>query len=317
MRIDVLVLDGAFDLGLAGLLDTLGTARDLAGARGPRIEVRRIGVRRSARTLWGLAVPLEEPREPGDVVLVPALGAKTPPALATALRRADVADAAALLRARARGGALVGAACTGTFVLAASGLLDGGRATTTWWLAPLFRALFPNVELEDRRMIVESRRMVTAGAALAHVDLALWLVRRRSPALAERVARYLIIDSRPSQAAFAIPDHMAHDDAIVKSFERWARRHLAEPFALGMAARSVGASPRTLARRVRAVLGKTPLGYVHDLRVEHAVHRLRTSQDPVDAIAGEVGYGDGVTLRALLRRKTGRGLRELRREARG
>lgn len=123
----------------------------------------------------------------------------------------------------------------------------------------------------------------------------------RSPALAAQVARYLIIDSRPSQGTCAISDHLAHDDAIVKRFERWARRHLGDRFSLEDAARAVGASERTLARRLRAVLGKMPLGYVQDLRVERALHRLKTSSDSVDVIAVEVGYSDGVTLRTLLR----------------
>lgn len=312
MRVDVLVLDGVFDLGLAALLDTLGTANDLSSDGGV-VSVRRIGVRRRVRTYWGLTVPLDEsPAGAADVILVPALGCKTPSTLGAALARADVADAGALLRERARAGALVGAACTGTFVLAASSLLDGHRATTTWWLAPQFREWYPAVELDDSRMVIQSGRLLTAGAALAHVDLALWLVRRRSPALATQVARYLIIDSRPSQGTYAIPDHLAHDDAIVKRFERWARRHLGDRFSLEDAARSVGASERTLARRLRAVLGKTPLGYVQDLRVERALHRLKTSSDSVDTIAVEVGYNDGVTLRTLLRRKTGRGVRELR-----
>ena len=107
-------------------------------------------------------------------------------------------------------------------MLAQSGLLDGRAATTTWWLAPLFRERFPRVELDDSRMVVESGRFATAGAALAHLDLALWLVRRRSPALAALTARYLIVDSRSSQASYAIPDHLAHADPIVERFERWA-----------------------------------------------------------------------------------------------
>lgn len=74
-----------------------------------------------------------------------------------------------------------------------------------------------------------------------------------------------------------------------------------------------GTSERTLARRLQSVLGKTPLSYFQDLRVEHAVHLLRTGNASVDQVAAQVGYSDGVTLRALLRRKLGRGVRELRR----
>ncbi|HZS40314.1 MAG TPA: helix-turn-helix domain-containing protein [Polyangia bacterium] len=319
MRVQVLVLDGAFDLGLAAVLDTLTTANDLAGdgKGGPRFSVERVGMRRRARTQQGLSLPLAPAgrgRAP-DLIIVPALGCKTPETLTAALARRDVADAGAFLRGQAAAGARVTAACTATFVLAQSGLLDGRGATTTWWLAPLFRERFPRVELDESRMIVESGRFATAGAALAHLDLALWLVRRRSPSLAALTARYLILDARSSQGRYAIPDHLAHSDPIVERFERWARRNLIERFSLEAAARAAGASQRTLARRLHRVLGKSPLAYVQELRVERAVHLLQTSEGSVDEIAAAVGYGDGVTLRALLRRKTGRGVRELRRQA--
>ena len=104
------------------------------------------------------------------------------------------------------------AACIGTFVMAESGLLDHQRATTTWWLAPLFRKRYPNVLLDESNMIVKSGRFVTAGAALSHMDLALWLVRSVSPQLAALTAKYLIVDSRPSQSAYALTDHLVHSD---------------------------------------------------------------------------------------------------------
>ncbi len=316
MRVSVLVLDGVFDTGLSVILDTLGTANDLAraGKGSAPFEVSVVGVRAKAATSHGLRVPLtrvgnKTPRP--DMVIVPALGVKTRETVLAALTRADVADAGALLRTWARAGTRVASACSSTFVPAASGLLDGKTATTTWWLAPVFRERFPGVTLDESRMIVESARVVTAGAALAHIDLALWLVRRRSPSLADATARYLLFDARPSQVVYAMPDHLAHTDPLVERFERWARLHLTD-FTLADAARSVGASERTLERRLRAVLGKTPISYVQDLRVEMAVHRLRTTKESIEQIASTVGYGDGVTLRTLLRRKTGRGLRQLR-----
>jgi len=313
MRIDILVLDGVFDTGLAALLDVFATANELQPGQSP-LQVRPVGVRRRVVTDRGLRVPVQ-PAQSGpvpDVLVAPALGSKTPQALEQAMRRADVRDAVHLLRERGDGGSRLAAACTGTFLLAASGLLDGRRATTTWWLAPYFRQLHPQVELDESRMLVPSGSLVTAGAAVAHLDLALWLLRQLSPASAGLVARYLMIDGRPSQAAYAIPDHLAHADPLIERFERWARAHMAQGFSLGEAARATGSSERTLARRLQRVLGKTPLSYFQDLRVERALHRLQTSRDSVDAIAAEVGYADGVTLRTLLRRRLGRGVREIR-----
>ena len=320
MRLHLLVLDGVFDLGLAALTDTLSTANELAStlpdAPAP-IEFTLVGVRRRVHTAQGLTVPVvpvTSVRSP-DAVLVPALGAKMPEALVARLAHADVVDAVAALQVWSGAGATTGAACTGTFVLAESALLDGQRATTSWWLAPTFRQRYPRVALDESRMLVNSAGFTTAGAAMAHLDLALSVVRGRSPALAALAARYLLVEARGSQAEFVMSDHLAHADPVVERFEFWARRQLANGFSLSGAARSVGASERTLARRLRSVLGKTPLSYFQDLRIERALHLLRTGTDSVDQIAAQIGYADGVTLRALLRRKLGRGVRELRSRA--
>jgi transcriptional regulator GlxA family with amidase domain len=198
-------------------------------------------------------------------------------------------------------------------VLAESGLLDDHDATTTWWLSPLFRQRYPRVRVDESRMIVSSAKVVTAGAALSHMDLALWLIRQKSPRLAALTAKYLVVDSRPSQSAYVLADHLAHADPLVERFERWARGRLMHGFSLDAAATATGSSKRTLARRMQAVLGKSPLSYFQELRVERAVHLLKTTDESVDAIAGRVGYGDGVTLRNLLRRRLGQGVRDIRR----
>jgi transcriptional regulator GlxA family with amidase domain len=100
---------------------------------------------------------------------------------------------------------------------------------------------------------------------------------------------------------------------MIQRFEDWARSHLARGFVLEEAAKAVGASKRTLARRTEAVLGKSPLEYVQSLRIERAVQLLKTGDTSVDQIATRVGYADGATLRTLLRRRLGVGVREIRR----
>lgn len=318
MKLWVLALDGVFDAGLALVLDTFDTANALASHEDDRVAIRTVGVRRRVRTHHGLAVPVEPwPRTRGrgasrpDVLVVPALGAKTPDALHRALGRPDVLEARARLAELSDDGAQVAAACTATFVLADAGLLAHKRATTTWWLAPFLRQRHADIDVDERSTLVDARGVVTAGAALAHVDLALWLVQRHRPALARLVAHHLLDDGRRSQGSHVLPDRLAHGDDVVEHFERFARAHLRD-FAVADAARAVGASERTLERRVRAALGRSPVSFVQDLRVAHAVRRLSTSDDSVDEVASEVGYSDGVTLRALLKKKTGRGVRELR-----
>jgi len=236
-----------------------------------------------------------------------------PEPLVRALAGSEVCEAGAVLRKWSGRGALTATACVGTFVLAEAALLDGEEATTTWWLAPLFRQRYPRVKLDESRIIVQSNAVVTAGAALSHLDLVLALIRRASPELANLTARYLVVDERTSQSAYVIPDHLAKADPLIQQFERWSRERLAKGFSLDHAAKALSTSKRTLARRMQSVLGKSPLAFFQDLRIERAVHLLTTGHASVDQIAAKVGYANGMTLRALLRRKLGRGVGEIRR----
>lgn len=320
MRLALLALDGVFDTGLTVLMDTFAMANELSALQGAAetpFEVRITGVRPEIRTGLGLTLAPEpasaigQPDWTPDWVVVPAPGVRDPAALAAALGRDEAREAAARLRDWYAEGINVAGACIGTFLVAESGLLDGHDATTTWSLSPLFRQRYPKVRLDDSRMIAVSGRLVTAGAAMGHLDLALWLMRRQSPELAALVARFMLIDRRPSQAKYMIPDFLAHADPLVERFERWARQHLSEGFSLEAATRALAVTPRTLQRRTEAVLGKSPLAFFQDLRVQRAEHLIALGHD-LGHVAAEVGYADAATLRNLLRRRLGRGVRELR-----
>ena len=290
MRIHILALNGVFDTGLSAVLDAFGTANALAemtGISSLRFQMKVVGLRKSITTARGLSVPViaaARARTP-DAVVMPAILYMKPEPLVRALAGSEVREAATVLRKWSGRGALTAAACVGTFVLAESALLDGEEATTTWWLSPLFRQRYPRVRLDESRIIVQSNAVVTAGAALSHLDLALTLIRRASPELASVTAKYLVADARTSQAPYAIPGHLVPTDPLVQKFERWARQRLAEGFSLDQAAAELATSKRTLARRMESVLGKSPLEYFQDLRIERAVHLLETSQASVDQIA--------------------------------
>lgn len=319
MRITVLALEGVFDTGLTVTLDAFSTANALSAklfGGTPRFEVSLVGVRRKVRTGQGLIIPVK-PITSGlrpDWVIVPALKATTPATLLPALNRPDVREAESQLLKWTAKGAQIGASCIGTFLLAEAGLLDYREATTTWSLAPLFRQRYPQVQLDESRMLVSSDIGVTAGSAMGHLDLALWLIRRASPELANTVSRYLLADIRSSQAPYIIPNHLAQADPLILRFEQWSREHLRKGFSLQEAAKALATSARTLQRRCDAVLGKSPLAYFQDLRVEHAQSLLHRNGYDIETIAAEVGYADGVTLRALLRQRLGRGVREIRAE---
>ena len=317
MQISVLALEGVFDTGLTAVLDALAMANRLAqwtGIRTPGFEVTLVGVRPQVRTSLGLQVPVRDITDTPkpDCVIVPAIADMTPETLLPALGRDDVIDALGALRSWHGTGARLAAACTGTFVLAESGLLAGSEATTTWWLSPVFRQRYPDIRLNANRIVVRSGTMVTAGAALSHLDLALWLIRDNSPEIASLVAKYLVFDSRLSQSGYVISDQLAHSDPMIERFDRWVRERLDSTLTLDSIAEALGTSKRTLSRRFDDVLGKTPFEFIQDLRIERAVHLLKTSKSSVDQIATQVGYRDGVTLRTLLRRRLGKGIRELR-----
>lgn len=320
MRIAVLVLDGAFDIALTAVLDAFRVANSLSAWQGKAqpFDVAIVGVRKKVRSSGGLSVPVQAatPALRPDWVVAPALGTSTPDLLVPALGRPDVKQAILQLRRWREDGAQIATACVGAFLVAEAGLLDHREATTTWWLAPLFRQRYPNVLLDESRMLVPTDIGVTAGAAMGHLDLALWLIRRASPELAAVVSRYLLADIRSSQAPYIIPNHLAQADPLILRFERWARGHLKQGFSLQDAARALATSVRTLQRRCEAVLGKSPLSYFQDLRVERAQSLLHGSGLDLDAIAAEVGYADGATLRALLRQRLGRGVRDLRADLR-
>ncbi|WP_038952949.1 GlxA family transcriptional regulator [Bradyrhizobium japonicum] len=317
MRIQLLALEGFWDTGLTVTLDAFTIANNFAAAQpggAPHFDVSLVGVRKKVRSGQGFAIPVKSVTSDlkPDWVIVPALNTSRPEQLIPALDRRDVGEAVKQLQSWYAEGARIAASCIGTFVLAEAGLLDGRDATTTWWLSPLFRQRYPNVRLDETRMLVTSDRVVTAGAAMGHLDLALWFIRQASPELAAVVSRYLLADLRSLQAPFIIPNHLAQADPLIQRFERWAREHLKQGFSLQEAASALATSARTLQRRCESVLGKSPLSYFQDLRVERAQSLLHGSGLDVDAIAAEVGYEDGATLRTLLRERLGRGVRELR-----
>ena len=321
MRISILALDELFDTGLIVTLDTFALANKLSARQmggTPRFDVSVVGVRKKVRSALGLAIPVKAitPASKPDWVIVPALATGQPAQLLAALARRDVTEATTQLRKWHAKGVHIAASCIGSFILAEAGLLDHRDATTTWWLAPLFRQRYPDVLLDESRMLVSSGTVVTAGAAMGHLDLALWLIRKASPELATVVSRYMLADIRSSQAPYIIPNHLAQADPLVMHFERWARDHLKDGFSLPKAAKALATSVRTLQRRCEAVLGKSPLSYFQDLRVERARSLLQGGGLDIDAIAAEVGYVDGATLRALLHKRLGRGVRELRADLR-
>lgn len=320
MKIVIITLDDAFDTGLSVLLDAFSTANELMvlqSINANLFEITLAGNKETIRTAQGASLSIETIHalstvHQTDWIILLGLNKKFPETLIDALERNDVKEIISWIQRIQTPQMRFAAACTGTFLLAETGLLDNLSATTNWWLSPVFRNRYPKIQLSLHKMLVPSERCVTAGAAMGHLDLALWLIRQKSPDLANMTARYLVVDERPSQAPYMIPHHLMHNDPLIHKFELWARDHLTYGFSLDKAVSSLAVSKRSLQRHFYKTLGKSPLSFFQDIRVEQAIHLLKTTHLDLDTIANKIGYMDGVTLRSLLRRKTGKNIRDIR-----
>lgn len=308
MRIGLVVQDGSFGSAVAAIIDIMATAesvRSQVDSSIPPVELFVSARRRRVTTSGGLTVSATRTLgelDDLDVVVVPALGTLTGPDTEAALESSSGRAMVRALRTIDPSRTRLAAACTGVFPLAETGLIDGRRVTTTWFLMPTFRQRYPSISIDLDSMVVADGPIITAGAAFAHIDLALALVRSISVDLAQLVARLLLIDERPSQSSFVVYDHLDHNDPLVLAFERHVRGHLDQPFDATRAARAIGTSRRTLERRTREVLDLSPLDIVQRLRVERANHLRRTTDLATDQIAEKVGYANAESLRALQRK---------------
>jgi transcriptional regulator GlxA family with amidase domain len=172
----------------------------------------------------------------------------------------------------------------------------------------------PDVDVNAERALVVDGPVITGGAVFAQADVALHVVARfAGPTVARQCAAFLLLDRHASQAPYMAVHHLASNDATVRHAERWVRAHLKEPFDIPTLARSVGASPRTLARRVTEAVGVSVIGFVQRIRVETATHLLETTRLSLGEISARVGYDDPSTLRKLIERETKVSPREVRR----
>ena len=254
------------------------------------------GPRRTSHKLRGI-----------DLVIVPGLGLGTASsdALDAKLRSPTCRRAGEMLLESFEAGATLAASCASTFLLAETGLLNGRRATTTWWLAPLFQRRYPKVELVTDQIVVADWPIITGGAAMAQMDLMLAIVGKFAGSkLANACANYLLLDERRSQVPFMAINYLANQDPRIAKAERWVRKNIGRDFAMEELAEAVALAPRTFARRIAATCGVSPIQFVQRIRLETARYLLETTRLSVEEIARQVGYAEPSTLRRLIRRDT-------------
>jgi transcriptional regulator GlxA family with amidase domain len=190
--------------------------------------------------------------------------------------------------------------CTGAFVLAAAGLLDGLRATTHWYDAPRLAAMYPAVRVDPEVLYVDEGRILTSAGVAAGIDLCLHLVRGDHGAhVANAVARRIVVAPHRSggQAQFVDRPFPSSEEAGLEATRAWALERLASPLTVASMARHAMMSERSFLRRFRAETGTTPMRWLIDQRVAHARRLLEATDLPVETVAAECGFGSAVGLR--------------------
>ncbi len=260
--------------------------------RVPGYDVRVCGEARRIRAAhFDLAVPHGlDAIDQADTVIVPGIAdvdTPVPPRVAAALQRA------------ARRGARIASICSGAFVLAAAGLLDGRRATTHWLAAPLLARRYPLVEVDADVLFVDGGRILTSAGAAAGLDLCLHVLRRdRGAAVAMEAARLAVMPPQREggQAQFIRHEPPAEAAALDPLLD-WLRRNLQRPLTLAAIAGRAGMSVRTLSRKFRQQTGTTPLRWILAARVRRAQHLLETTTLGIEQVATRCGFESAPSFR--------------------
>jgi len=205
-------------------------------------------------------------------------------------------------------GAEVASICTGAFLLAAAGLLDGKTCSTHWSAASDFKERFPAVDLQIDQIITDAQGIYTNGGAYSFLNLIIYLVEKfydRSVAILCAKIFQIEMD-RNSQSSFAVfTGQKAHEDDIVRQVQLFMEEHFMENFSLGALAGQFAVSRRNFDRRFLKATGNTPLEYLQRIRVESAKKMLESTPKNVTEVMYEVGYSDVTAFRAVFKRITG------------
>jgi transcriptional regulator GlxA family with amidase domain len=315
-KVVVLALDGviAFDLGVP--TQFFGGARDAHDHPYYRVRVVTPTGGPVTSSAGFTVTPLHQPDEiaDADTLIVPGISVHSPH-LAAALDPA-VGDALAM----ARPGARVMSICTGAFVLAAAGLLDGRPATTHWAYAAQFREWFPTVCLDPDVLFVDDGDVLTSAGVAAGIDLCLHVIRRdHGSDVANRAARRGVVPPwrEGGQSQFIERPIPAGADTSLAATREWAASRSAENVDLAAMARHARMSVRTFTRRFREEAGMSPGRWIARQRVEHARRLLETTDMPIDRVAVAAGFGTAVSLRQHLHAQIGVAPAAYRRTFRG
>lgn len=239
-----------------------------------------------------------------DVLMLPGINHATPHDLGALLDQLEPERDA--VRAFANGRRFVLANCSSACLLAETGLLDGRRATTSWWLSAYFRKRFPQVSFDADELIVHDGPFVTSGGVTSYLDLALWLVGHfGGDGLRQMTAKVLVVDGNRSSQAPYIASALVQDagHAVIERARRWLNRKLDQEWSIAELADYCHTSQRTLLRRFQDAVGTSPVQYAQQLRIERAKALLESTRLSLDDIAERCGYGDVSTFSKTFKRR--------------
>jgi len=307
----ITALTGTASIGTAGLMDALNKA-DLSLALQTGRPVQRVFDVRLAGLDAGSvncrdgvslqpSVQAADITEP-DLVVVPGLDDD----LAQSFE--DNRSWAPWLSRWHRAGARIASSCTGAFLVADAGLLDGRPATTHWLFAHELQRRYPAVHVTADQMIVDNGDVITSGGATAFLNLVLYLVERfAGHNRANLAAKVLLVDgNRASQLPYiAFGRDRSHNDTMVHQVQQHIDLHLDDTLPITELAARFGLSERTLSRRFVAATGHGPQAYLQRARIQHAIRLLETTNDPIDQVRRDAGYNDPAAFRRVFKQATG------------
>ncbi|WP_166268094.1 GlxA family transcriptional regulator [Marinobacter caseinilyticus] len=311
IRVSIIGFPGALASPIIGMIDLL----QLAGVAWARIQnepptqlfsVRLLTLDGEPCTcLNGLSLPAHgrlDDNDPGDLILVPTIGGPIEKTLANSTQQV------AWLASQATSDRMIASNCTGAFLLAEAGLLDGREATTHWGYSAQFQTRYPQVACRPEQLVTVDGNFACAGGGMAWLDLGVYLVGRYAGAkTARELAKAFVVDAgRRSQAPYsAMQSKRYHQDQAILALQDWLDQQFNRPLLMDDLCSASGLSTRSLLRRFKLATGDTPRNYLQLLRVEAARQLLETSVTSVEQITQQVGYDDVSSFTRLFRKHTG------------
>lgn len=231
-----------------------------------------------------------------------------PPSQGAPISKEAAAPFARWMAARHDEGAILCSVCTGAFLLAETGLVNGLSVTTHWAFAQELRRRFPGLEVDADQLLIDHREVVTAGGVMAWADLGLTLVERYLGAKTMiETARFMLVDppGREQKNYESFAPSREHGDEAIRKVQQWLDARGAKDISLRALSMRAGLQPRTFLRRFRKATGENPIEYCQKLRVENARGILEGTKVNIDAVAKRVGYEDPGAFRKVFHKVTG------------